>query len=389
VFLNKLNFSEDFKTAFFALKDAVSPWPRPVFWGFIIFLLKPLLTAAVPYLYGTITDLVIQNHNFKLIAALLLIWIILSQTETVLSHFGGGLSNFLTINSVNRFILTIFSHVLHLPLSFHKAKKLGSIHRRILNGGDRGIYVLIDQIMFNFLPDIVLFFTAVSILYFVNWRLSSILLAFSVIYVIISALDTKKIIKFQKILEKSWEKSYGFIYDASQNVHNVKLTGNEKFEQDRIGKLFLKTGVQEIKLMNFWRTLSTKQGFLMDFSFISVFTLGLFFLSRGELTPGQLIMFIGYTSLLTRPLAQITNRFQQTQRAISFVNRAVKLLDFKPEDINKGRPLELKGRIEFKNVSFSYKSNQNLRDENISKPKFDKSVLPKANVIITQHKGGS
>lgn len=37
----------------------------------------------------------------------------------------------------------------------------------------------------------------------------------------------------------------------------------------------------------------------------------------------------------------------------------------------------------------AYKFNQNLKVGGISTPKFDKTVLPKANVIVTQHKGGS
>lgn len=37
----------------------------------------------------------------------------------------------------------------------------------------------------------------------------------------------------------------------------------------------------------------------------------------------------------------------------------------------------------------AYKFNQNLKAGGISSPKFDKTILPKANVIVTQHKGGS
>lgn len=36
-----------------------------------------------------------------------------------------------------------------------------------------------------------------------------------------------------------------------------------------------------------------------------------------------------------------------------------------------------------------YKFNQNIKKGSLSTPKFDKTVLPKTNVIVTQHKGGS
>ena len=86
-----------------------------------------------------------------------------------------------------------------------------------------------------------------------------------------------------------------------------------------------------------------------------------------ELTAGQLIMFIGYTSLLTAPLAQLADQYRLVRTSIINFSRAMKYYKMPPEkDLPFSKDIkDLKGEVIFENVDFGYKKDK-LTAENIS-----------------------
>ncbi len=90
-------------------------------------------------------------------------------------------------------------------------------------------------------------------------------------------------------------------------------------------------------------------------------------LRSGILTPGKLIMFIGYTALLTSPLTQLADQYRMVKTAITAFKRAIKYYDIVPEkDLAFAKDLkEVKGKISFRNMSFGYKKDR-LTLKNIS-----------------------
>lgn len=344
----------------------LKPWQKEVKLGLFLFFFSALISAAIPYIYGTITDLVLKGGESRLVIILLLSWLGISFLQTVIRYFGQGLSNKIAVESANLFIMELFSHVVSLPMGFHKEKKTGSVSRRITNGADRGLFDFIERVLFNIFPDIVTFVVAVIILLIVNWQLALILIFASVIYTIISVIYTQKVSLHQPRIQKSWEGSYGYFYDAMSNIHNIKITSNEEYESKRIVKSFTKSEQLEVWWHRLWQQLAAWQSTIVDLSFVSIFALGAWLLSRNELTPGELIMFVGYTSLLTRPLSQLVFQFRISKQISGHINRALDLYKEKPERINQGEIIDVKGNLEFSNICFSYPKSKDMVLKNIS-----------------------
>ncbi|MFQ5928948.1 MAG: ABC transporter ATP-binding protein, partial [Acidobacteriota bacterium] len=76
------------------------------------------------------------------------------------------------------------------------------------------------------------------------------------------------------------------------------------------------------------------------------------------LTLGSLVAFIQYSERFYKPISDLSEKFNILQSAMASSERIFKLLDTKPEIIPPARPVrlqEIKGKIEFENVSFAYK----------------------------------
>ena len=70
--------------AFREFWKTVGPYQKKAYSGLFLFLTIAAIAAAIPYLYGRITDLTLGG-NIKGAALLLLLWLVLSLVQTILT----------------------------------------------------------------------------------------------------------------------------------------------------------------------------------------------------------------------------------------------------------------------------------------------------------------
>ncbi|MFA5173078.1 MAG: ABC transporter ATP-binding protein [Candidatus Paceibacterota bacterium] len=346
------------KETFRNLKIALGPWKKEILWGLFIFLLSSLISSFVPFIYGTATDAIFSSSDFKKAVLLVSLWAFLSLIRTGLMYLGGLLRSRVLIKSSDFNVLALYSHATSLPMSFHKNKKMGSLSRRISDGIFRGLENFVNTILFTFFPNLFLFISASVILAFVEWKLALVLFSSCLIYILIVVFFTRSIALMREKAHRAYEKAYGFCFDSLSNIHNIKITGNEKYEEKRLKKEFDKAERKDLDLQRIWENLSAWQGAVSDFAFVAVFAFGVFLLSKGELSTGKLIMFIGYTNLLLSPLSGLTGQYRVFRETGVFLNRAMDLLKEKSENLSVGEDIVVSGNVEFKNVVFSYEGNK-------------------------------
>ena len=112
-------------------------------------------------------------------------------------------------------------------------------------------------------------------------------------------------------------------------------------------------------------------GFLMAIGAIVLWAYGGYevIVSR-SIQPGELMAFIGYTWMLYNPIQALTHSSEQLQGAVTAAERLFEIVDTEPEveeDEENVKLPEIKGTIEFRNVSFFYeKGDPVLKDINVT-----------------------
>jgi ABC-type multidrug transport system fused ATPase/permease subunit len=121
------------------------------------------------------------------------------------------------------------------------------------------------------------------------------------------------------------------------------------------------------RLLMTWNKLGVWQQTIIGCGFVLVFATGIFLLRAGILSAGILVMFVGYTSLVFEPFAHLGYNYRFSKSAIVVIGRALKLSRMKTEKYSDGTELkQIKGEIEFENVSFAYKKKKNRVLKNIN-----------------------
>lgn len=340
--------------------------PSKFYWGIFAILISSILVTIVPYIYGSLVDLAIDSDSsLVFIIQLILLWTSISLIANILERYSTKNSYEITVDLTNHLTTDIYAYIINLPISFHKKQKTGKVLRKI-NRGVSSLYNLIDNVLFSFAPTIISFFLALAILFWVEWRLSAILLVAMLIFIIVTIFYTKKIIKVQISVHQAYERAYGFLYDSIVNTQTVKSNASEDIEEKNNTRRFNSAG----RIDKNWRSIWIRMGFWQKvinvLSFSTVLGLGIIMLRNGELSPGKLVMFIGYISLLSRPLNRLASQYRQLRTSLTAFRRAIGYYKIQKEkDFFGSKDIDIKGNVEFRNVDFYYKKTTPIL-ENIS-----------------------
>ncbi|MFH1193298.1 MAG: ABC transporter ATP-binding protein [Candidatus Jorgensenbacteria bacterium] len=335
---------------------------KRLYLGVLAALLAAGVAAVIPYLYGRLTDLAISSPGaVREMVLLILVWLLLSFLNQGLARFSNRQAYIASTDLTNGLVVDLFHHLVMLPVRFHKEQKMGQVMRR----ADRGIDALgefIERTVFSFFPAIVSFIVALGILLTVEWRLAGILVVASVFYVLITVRYTKGIVMRQKLMHRRWERAYGDLWESVNNVQTVKASTAEDFERRRNAVNFRRAGEFYKQWRRFWQNMEFWQASVFTVSFIGVFGFGVALLRMGALSPGELIMFVGYTSLLTGPLARLADQYRDLHSGITAFRRAAGYFDLDVEtDVPDAVALkEVRGEVAFEGVNFGYQKGRRV-----------------------------
>ncbi len=350
-----MQISKDIKILWQYLKK----YKKKVYFLAFLAVIASAISAVIPYIYGHLVDFAIDK-SIKIDSILILIgaWLVLTLISDWAGRFVDREGINVGIKSSNDLLLDICDHILHLPIGFHKDKRMGEILQRATRASDF-FERIVEETLFSLAPGLLRVIIALSILTYVEWRLSAALLIIIVFYLFAVLLKVKPIIEIQRKVNKAWEKSYGDIYNSTLNIQVIKSSLSEDMERRKNSRNFNDASRVQRLLMKAWINMDAWQQTITGFGFVAIFGLGIFLLRLNIVSAGELVMFVGYTALVYQPLGQLTHNYRMLKRGMAIINRALGLFKVEPEKYKEGIELKnVRGKVVFKNVSFNYKKKQ-------------------------------
>ena len=256
----------------------------------------------------------------------------------------------------------LFSHSISLSLRYHDKMPVGKLLTRLTNDVDALSEVFGSGavgVIADFVSLIVISLTMLSI----DKGLAIILLStqIPVSYFIIWLQKRYRRANYQVREELSQLNS-----DFQENIQGLEVVQMFRREEINSNK-FSRTGESYRKAVDgtiFYD--SSISAFIEWISLAAVsfvLAIGGYLVTSGNIGLGTLTTFILYSQRLFEPLRQLAERFTQIQGGLTAIERINELLDEKIEikdslsKKNIVKNLDVKGKIEFKNVSFFYKEN--------------------------------
>jgi ABC transporter fused permease/ATP-binding protein len=336
-------------------------------WKFYVGLVFLLLTGATalafPKLMGMLIDCVKNKDNTQANnIALLLIGILFMQS--IFSFFRLSLFINFTEHTLANLRLSLYSNLVKLPMSFFSQKRVGELNSRISSDITQ-IQDTLTSTIAEFLRQFILIIGGVALLATESIKLTLLMLSVVPLVAVAAVIFGRFIRKYSKNVQDQVAESQVIVEETMQGISVVKAFANEWYEIARYnGKIkeVVKIAIKGGKYRGYFASFII---FCLFGAIVAVVWFGVRLSISGEMSVGQLISFVLYSTFVGASFGGIAELYAQIQKAIGATERVFELLEETPEKINSeqntGVIEKIRGNVTFKNVGFSYPSRKEIK----------------------------
>jgi subfamily B ATP-binding cassette protein MsbA len=319
-----------------------------------------LLGLAMPWAVKDLVDQVVVgqdidrlNHIALLLAGIFILRAGLSFAQTYLSAWAGER----VVATLRR---SIYEHLLSLSLGFFSHQRVGEIVSRLSNDVQL-IQSAVTSNLVSLLQQIATFVGVIAIVAIMNWRLMVLMAVAIPGMMLLTRLLGRRIREIARRFQDTLGEASAVVEETFGGIRIVKSFAREDHETARYGQKVDDLFQAAMHRTRYYATLGPMISLLMYGSLILVLWVGGREVLNGRLTPGELIAFLLYATMLTGPLGSFSGLYGQVQAALGATERVFELLDVSPEiaEAPDAQPLPpIAGRIVFADVSFQYDPRQ-------------------------------
>ena len=249
--------------------------------------------------------------------------------------------------------VSVFSHILRLPQSFFDKNPVGRLTTRVTNDVN-AINEMYTSVMVQFFKDIIVVIGVFVVMFFMNRTLTIYVFILTMFMLIFASLFRMRLKTVYRDVRISIAKLNAFVQESVRGIILIKLYNKEieNFEKFKgVNSENFKANMDQL-----W-VYATFRPFI---EFTSVFTIAFILWYGGlkvlslDLTLGALIAYLYYVRLLFRPIMELAEKYNLFQSATAASENLYDLANTITEEDHGIRDGDIKGRLEFKNVWFSY-----------------------------------
>lgn len=263
----------------------------------------------------------------------------------------------------------IFAHLQRLPLRFFDTHPVGSLMTRLSNDVD-ALNDLLTQGLVAMIGDAITLLGIIIVMFFaLSWQLALVGLAVMPIIAVASRIFQIAMRVIFRNMRVRLARVNAFLNENITGMVTVQLFNRESTmfsEFDRLNTHYRAAALQSVFAYSLFMPIVIFVGGLSAALLLWVGGHGIVSHWGPAFTLGALVAAMQYTDRAFQPIRDIADKFNLLQSAMAASERIFGLLDEEQEPADPEHPVHLRavrGRIEFKNVTFGYDPNHPvLRD---------------------------
>lgn len=330
------------------------PYKWAFFAGMVFLLFSSLTLLSFPYVAGKLIDtaqgsvwIFSDIHHI----ALLLMGIL--AVQSIFSFFRVWLFALVSEKAMRDIRLAVYGRLVRLPLRFFDSRRTGELISRITSD----VSLLQDTFsttLAELFRQVVTLIAGVAFLLVNTPKLTVFMLATFPLLVLIALIFGKFIRKLSKKTQDELAAANVIVEETLQSINTVKSFVGEGYEVNRYGKGLEKVVRVALAAAKYRGAFISFIIFALFGGIVGVMWYGASLVSSGEMSVGELVSFVLYTTFIGGSIAGLGDIYSQLQKAIGSSERVVELLS-EEEEAAAGATLEgIQGRIEFDTVGFEY-----------------------------------
>lgn len=329
------------------------------------------LTLYVPILVGHAIDCIVGpgDVDFDAIAKLIIKILAAVLVTSLCQWLMNICNNKITYQVVNDIRKEAFRKIEILPLKYVDAHPQGEIVSQVISDVDQ----FADGLLMGFTQLFTGVITILGTLIFmisINFKITLVVVLITPLSLFVAKYIAKNTYQMFRVQSETRAEQTGFIDEMLGNLKVVKAYGHEEENMEKFEEINERLRKASLKATFFSSITNPSTRFVNNVVYAGVGFTGAMAVVSGSMTVGGLSSFLNYANQYTKPFNEISGVLTELQNALACAARIFKLIDEEPQipELEDAVVLKnAKGKIELKNVDFSYVPDKDLiEDLNLS-----------------------
>ena len=324
------------------------------------------ITIAEPILFGRIIDAISGKGEVK---PILFMWATFAVFNTIAFVLVAREADRLAHGRRATLLTEAFGRIISMPLGWHHQRGTSNALHTLLRACET-LFGLWLEFMRNHLSTVIALTLLVPTAMSMDLRLSAVLMVLAIAYWLIGRVVMSRTKDGQASVENHYHTVFSHVSDSISNV-SVLHSYNRIEAETRALKSFADRLLEaQYPVLDWWAIASALNRMASTIAMMVVLIIGTMLVQAGQLRVGDVIAFIGFANLLIGRLDLMRQFATQIFEARSKLEDFYTLEDSvreREEPAGNGEIKDVKGAIEFRDVSFGFgNSSQGLHNVSFS-----------------------
>src|SRR5256886_4334212 len=338
--------------------DVLEPWPLKIVFDHVF------ASKRMPDWLASIVSY-IGTDKFSILNFAVLAVIVIALFGAISSYF----EKYLT-TSVGQWVMhdlrrVLYSHIQRLSLSFHDRKRTGDLISRVTSDID-AVQSFISTVLLGILVNILTLLGMMLVMLYLNWAFTVIALLVAPALFFVIYHYTHRIKRASRAMRQQEGEAVNVLEEVLSSIRVVKAFAREDYEQKRFEHESRESVERALEARNFKAKLPPIVEVIVAAGTCLVLWYGARLVLAGELTSGELLVFLLYLGKMYQPMRALSKMTDTISKAEVGWERIREVLENETQvrDLpGAKRAPRFKGKIEFDHVKFAYNGNQRALDD--------------------------
>ncbi|MEA5510668.1 ABC transporter ATP-binding protein [Crocosphaera sp. UHCC 0190] len=329
-------------------------WPSLIK-GFLCILGFVAVTLSLPFLAGRVS-LYIGQGNLQEVAY----WLGFGTLAFLVRGIFQYGQNIFMIDASLEMVLNVrqgvYAHLHRLGLDYFETAKTGDLTYRLTEDIDK-IGEIVDKLSHQFVSNVLQLIVIPAYMFYLNWQLTIASLILAPLMATLVGQFGEKLLILSRRSQNQISNLSSLLTEVFSGIRVVQGFAAQDYEVKRFSQEAKQNRHARYKAEKLKATQYPVVGFLEAVSILSLFFIGGWQISQGNLRSEEFVSYLAAVAILLHPIDLMTSNYNEFKQAEASVDRIFELMAETPTVVEKENALILPqviGKVEYSAVSFAY-----------------------------------
>ena len=338
------------------------PYKKELIIGTVFLIAASMTNLAVPLYIRNLVDIVMVEKNLAHLNSIALAISGLFLIQLVCQTIHNYLFDVTEKRVIADFRIKLFNHLHTMSVSYFVKRRTGEVMSRMTNDVTT-IENIVTDLPATIIQQSIRLLGGIIIILYMNWKLTFMILILAPALALFARVFGRKLKKLSTEIQDKLAVSTTILEENISCYQVVKSFVRDRLESNRFSKAIEDSFILARKRVIISAFFGPSIGFIAFSTSLVLLWYGGREVITGQISPGELIAFILYATIIAGPMGSFARMYTKLQEGLGASKRLFELLDTQSEVRNLPNAQimpKISGQIEFDNTCFHYQENREV-----------------------------